>query len=130
MPEGPMHDEPESGGRALIRSIWSGGVRDLTTEGLDILLDSALEEGLVRDIPVVGWMVKTYGVVHTVRERIFLRKILRFLRGTQATTIEERHAFAEWMEANPAYQRQVGESLFLLLERFPIRCTAQASAAL
>jgi hypothetical protein len=105
------------GGRALIRSIWSGGVRVITAEGLDILLDSALEEGLMQDIPVVGWLVKTYGVVHTVRDRIFLRKILRFLRGTQATTLEERHAFAERMEADPAYQRRVGESLFLLLDR-------------
>jgi hypothetical protein len=117
MTEGPMHDEPVGGGRALIRSIWSSGVRDITAEGLDILLDSALEEGLVQDIPIVGWLVKTYDLMHTVRDRIFLRKILRFLRGTQATTAEERHAFAERMEADPAYQRQVGESLFLLLDR-------------
>jgi hypothetical protein len=117
MTEGPMHDERVGGGRALIRSIWSSGVHDITAEGLDILLDSALEEGLVQDIPIVGWLVKTYDVMHTVRDRIFLRKILRFLRGTQATTAEERHAFAERMEADPAYQRQVGESLFLLLDR-------------
>jgi hypothetical protein len=117
MTEGPMHEERVGGGRALIRSIWSSGIRDITAEGLDILLDSALEEGLGQDIPIVGWLVKTYDVMHTVRDRLFLRKILRFLRGTQATTAEERHAFAERMEADPAYQRQVGEHLFLLLDR-------------
>jgi hypothetical protein len=56
-------------------------------------------------------------MVNTVRDRIFLRKILRFLQGTQAATIEERHTCAERMEADPTYQRQVGESLFLLLDR-------------
>jgi hypothetical protein len=105
------------GGRALMRSIWSRGVGDITPEGMDILLDSALTEGPLRDIPVVGWMVKTYGAMNAVRDWLLVRKILRFLRGTQAATVEQRRAFAERMEADPAYQRRVGEELFLLLER-------------
>jgi hypothetical protein len=117
MREVPMHDEPVGGGQALMRSIWSRSGRDLTTEGIDILFDSALKEGPFRDIPVVGWLVKTYGAINSVRDWILLRKILHFLRGTQAATAEERHAFAERMEADPAYQRKVGESLFLLLDR-------------
>jgi hypothetical protein len=117
MAEAPRHDEPVDGGRALMRSIWSRSVGDITTEGMDILFDSALQEGPLRDIPVVGWLVKTYGAMNTVRDWLLVRKILRFLRGTQATTAEERRAFAERMEADPAYQRKVGEELFLLLDR-------------
>jgi hypothetical protein len=117
MAEVPMNKEPVGGGRALIRSVWSGGVKDITSEGAEILLDSALEEGLLRDIPVFGWIAKTYGLVNTLRERIFLQKIFRFLQGAQATTAEERSAFAERMEAEPEYQRKVGEGLFLLLDR-------------
>jgi hypothetical protein len=117
MPEIPMNEEPVGGGRALIRSVWSGGVSDITSEGAEILLDSALDEGLLRDIPFLGWVAKTYGLVNTVRDRIFLQKILRFLQGTQATTAEERTAFAERMEADPEYQRKVGEDLLLLLDR-------------
>jgi len=117
MPEVPMNEEPVGGGRALIRSVWSGGVSDITSEGAEILLDSALDEGLLRDIPVFGWIAKTYGLVNTVRERIFLQKIFRFLQGAQATTAEERRAFAERMETDQEYQRKVGESLFLLLDR-------------
>jgi hypothetical protein len=33
-----------------------------TAEGLDILLDSALEERLVQNISIVGWLVNTYDV--------------------------------------------------------------------
>jgi hypothetical protein len=117
MAEVPRHDEPVDGGRALIRSVYNSDVRDLTAEGLDILLDSALQEGPLRDIPVVGWLVKTYGAINTVRDWIFLRKIVRFLREAQATTAEERDAFAEQMETDPDYAREVGEGLFLLLDR-------------
>jgi hypothetical protein len=117
MAEVPRHDEPVDGGRALIRSVYNSDVRDLTAEGLDILLDSALQEGPLRDIPVVGWLVKTYGAINTVRDRIFLRKIVRFLREAQTTTAEERDAFAEQMETDPDYAREVGEGLFLLLDR-------------
>jgi hypothetical protein len=90
MAEAPMNDDSVGGGRALIRSVWSGGIGDITSDGAEILLDSALDEGFLRDIPILGWIAKTYGLVNTVRERIFLQKIFRFLRGTQSTTAEER----------------------------------------
>jgi hypothetical protein len=117
MAEVSRPDASVSGGRALVRSVCSGGARDITAEGVELLLDSALDEGLVQDIPIVGWLVKTYDVVNSIRERIFLQKLLRFLRETQATAAEERKAFAERMEADPDYQRKVGENLFLLLNR-------------
>jgi hypothetical protein len=124
MAEVPMNNDSSSGGRALMRSIWSSGGSDIIIESVDILLDSVLDEGLLRDIPVVGWIAKTYGLVNTVRERLFLKKILLFLRGTQATTAEERRAFAEKMEANPKFQRKVGEDLLLLLDRH--ECTEKS----
>jgi hypothetical protein len=101
----------------LVRSVWSGGISDIAFDAGEILLDSALDEGLLRDIPVFSWIAKTYGLVNTVRERIFLQKIFRFLQGVQATTAEERRAFAERVEADPGYQRKVGEGLLLLLDR-------------
>jgi hypothetical protein len=114
MAEVPMNDEQVGGGRALVRSVWSGGVSDIASDVGEILLDSALDEGLLRDIPVFSWIAKTYGLVNTIRERIFLQKIFRFPQGAQATTAEERRAFAERMEADPGYQRKVGEGLLLL----------------
>jgi hypothetical protein len=79
MAEVPMNDEQAGGGRALVRSVWSGGISDIAFDAGEILLDSALDEGLLRDIPVFSWIAKTYGLVNTVRERIFLQKIFRFL---------------------------------------------------
>jgi hypothetical protein len=117
MADVPMNNNSVGGGQALIRSIWSNGLSDIISEGSEILLDSKLAEGPLRDIPVFGWIFKTFGVVKTIREWIFHKKIMLFLRETQATTAEERRAFAERMEANPDYERKVGESLFLLLDR-------------
>jgi hypothetical protein len=117
MAEGPKNNDFGSSGQALIRSIWSSGLSDIISEGAEIVLDAKLSEGPLRDIPIFGWIFKTYGVVKTIREWIFHKKIILFLQETQATTVEERMAFAEKMEADPKYQRKVGEDLFLLLER-------------
>jgi hypothetical protein len=117
MAEVPRPDEPVSGGLALIRSVYRSGLRDLIAEGLDILLDSALEEGVLRDIPIGGWMFKTVDVITSVRERLYLGKILRFLQGMEGVTDEERDAFAARMEADRDYARRVRESVLLLLDR-------------
>lgn len=112
-----MNDNLAGGGQALIQSVWSDRVRDITSEAAEILLDATLDEGLLREIPVFGWIAKTFGFVSSIRERIFLKKILRFLHETQATTAKERRMFAARMEADPEHQQKVGESLFLLLDR-------------
>jgi hypothetical protein len=117
MADVPRPDEPVSGARALMRSIGSSTLRDLIAEGLDTVLHSALDIGPVRDIPVVGWLVKTYDVIKSIREQLYLLKILRFLKGVQGITAEERHAFAARMATDPDYERRVGESVFLLLDR-------------
>lgn len=112
-----MNGQSFEGGRSLIRSVWSHGVSDIISQGTELCLDSALDEGLLRDIPVFGWIAKTYGLLNTIRERIFLQKIFRFLQEAQATTDAERRDFAERMEADPVYESKVGEALFLLLDR-------------
>ena len=71
----------------------------------------------MRDIPVFDWIIKVYGGINTVRDRIFTQKIGRFLQGAQTASLEKRKMFVEMMRSHPAYQQKVGESLFLLIDR-------------
>jgi len=36
----------------------------------ELALDTALDEGVLEKIPVFGWLVKGYGVVTTIRDRL------------------------------------------------------------
>ena len=80
-------------------------------------LDAVLDEGVLKDVPVFGWLVKGYGVVTTIRDRLFLKKVAMFLSGVGQIGENERSQFREKLGADEGYCRKVGENLILLLDR-------------
>jgi hypothetical protein len=104
-------------GTSLVESMWSSGGKDIIIEAADLALDAALSEGVLEKIPVFGWLVKGYGVVTTIQDRLFLKKVALFLQGSSEITEDERGQFRERMVSDPSYCRNVGETLVLLLDR-------------
>jgi len=80
-------------------------------------LDVILDEGLLEEVPVFSWLKKSYNVVRTVRDRIFLKKVANFLVGTRNISEEDRKRFLENLSDDSEFSKKVGESLVLLLER-------------
>lgn len=109
--------ESDNIGTSLMDSALSDGAADIAGGVADLALDAVLDEGVLRDVPVFGWLVKTYGIGSIVRERIFLAKIARFLQATTVVSDQEREKFRKKLSANPEFSRKVGENLILLLDR-------------
>jgi hypothetical protein len=103
-------------GTSLVKSIFSSGVVDIIADIAELPLDSVLDEG-VKDVPVLGLLVKGYGVATTVRDLIFLKKVENFLHGTGSFTEDEKTEFREMLDSDADFCRKVGENLVLLLDR-------------
>ena len=80
-------------------------------------LDSVLKDGIAKDIPVFGWLLKFHGAYKNISERIFLRKVAYFLQGASRASPDERVKFAQKIRSKKDYQKRVGENLILLIER-------------
>ena len=110
-------DSGEPIGPMLLRSTWKAGVSTVVADATELALDSILDEGVLRDVPIIGWAAKGYGVVSTVRDRLFLKKVLHFLHGAGDVSDEDKADFGRRIGADPAVERRVGETLALILER-------------
>lgn len=104
-------------GISLVESVSKAGAGDIAADAAEIALDSILDEGLLEEVPVFGWLKKSYNIVGTVRDRIFLKKVANFLAGTRNMSEEHRSQFSERIKCESDYAKKVGESLVLLLER-------------
>ncbi|WP_462325630.1 hypothetical protein [Desulfoplanes sp.] len=104
-------------GTSLMQSALSGGAADIAGDVAELALDAALNEGLLKDLPVFGWFFKAYGMVGSIRERILLGKIAKFLQATAAVSDSDRTKFREKFAADPEFCRKIGENLMLLLDR-------------
>jgi hypothetical protein len=101
----------------LVNSIasehLSSIVRDLAEVGLDIFLN----EGVLREIPVVNNVYNLYQAGVAIKQQLFTKKIIKFLEPLSNVSDEERQKFVEEMDQNPKKKRVFGETLLLLIDR-------------
>lgn len=101
---------------AVVETI-QGDVTPLVTEYAEMGLDAALNEGVLRDIPVVGSLVAIGKVGMALRDRQFMKKLLTFLNALKEVSAEQRQAMIARLHDDPAYGRDVGEHLVDLFEK-------------
>lgn len=114
---GIMDDLDGSIGAFLVESTVLGGAAEIAGEVAELALDSVLDEGVLKNVPVFGWLAKAHGMITSIRERIFLGKVAKFLRSTATVSDLEKKSFRDKLAADPDFGRRVGENLVLLLDR-------------
>jgi hypothetical protein len=103
-------------GDALVQALELPDLRDALVDVAEVGLDQLLDEGIVRDIPVLGVLARlrtTYGVI---RDHLFVKKVARFLRELGAIPQAERMRFLDAIDSQ-ADRRRLGDALVLLLDR-------------
>lgn len=109
--------EKESIGKALVATLKSDDAVSIATDASELAIDAVLDEGMLRDIPVFGTLVSLAKIGFSIRDRIFVSKLVKFLSGLENLPSDERRTMAEKLDADPAYGRNTGEHLIEILER-------------
>lgn len=104
-------------GSSLIETLGSSELPEIVQDIAEAALDSVLIDGIAKDIPIVGMIVRLGKAAFTIRDYFLIRKVLVFLQGMSETTHEQRQAFVSEIEADPKYQQRVGETIIMLLDR-------------
>ena len=86
----------------------------VSADYLELGLDSILDDGLLKDIPVVNSIISLYKTGVNLRERFLIKKLLVFLTSLSDTAIEDRIEFIRKHEKESA---KIGEELIILLDR-------------
>jgi hypothetical protein len=109
--------ERETLGTSLVTTLRSDEAVSIAADALELGIDRALADGLLKDLPVVGTLVSISKIGLTVRDSLFIQKLLRFLRELNDVPPKERQRMVEKLERDPGYGRNVGEHLIEILEK-------------
>jgi hypothetical protein len=112
-----MDEKKPSSGRALMRILAGSQLGDAIFDLTEVASDQNLAEGVLKDVPMVGFIVKLARAGQSVSEELFLRKLTRFLADLNAVPIEEREKLLKQYPDTSDDQRVLGENLLLALER-------------
>lgn len=100
----------------LLRSIGAPSLKELSTDISEAVLDEAIDDGLLKDIPIFGSLSKLKTAFGTIRDHIFTKKVAYFLLALSKVPEQKRVAFLTSVAAR-GEERRVGETLLLLIDR-------------
>ena len=104
----------------LSSTVAKSGALELPAEIAEFAIDRVIDEGLLKDIPFIGWIAKGLSVTSSISDRIFYKKILRFLFALEQVSKTDREDFSRKIDSNAKFKRRVGEHLLVTLEKLDI----------
>lgn len=109
--------EETSANAALTNSVIKENVSGTAQDIAEVAMDAALDEGLLKEIPVVSLLVRAFGIGRGIRDRLFLKKVMLFLSEAGRISAADREAFAKRLLDEPRLAENCGEAAFLLLDK-------------
>lgn len=91
----------------------------LPDAGVDIVeasIDSLIDNDVLKEIPIVKTFVGLAQVGANINDKLFLKKILSFLKGISDTDEDERTKMIEEIDSSEKHRIKVGEKLLYLLD--------------
>lgn len=104
-------------GNRLMDSIIKEQIKDVSIDFTEVFIDAAMEDGILKEIPVVSTFYRIYKAGSKIKESYFLKKLLLFLNSTSTIDIKERKEFWEKLNKNPQEKVELGDKLIQLLDR-------------
>jgi hypothetical protein len=107
----------ESPGRTLVRTVAESELAGVALDGAESLLNIALDEGILRDVPILGTVVGLARAGSRISEALFLRKLIRFLVELDQVPKDEREKLLDRVQGSEADAEEVRENLLLAIDR-------------
>lgn len=101
---------------SLTSSIATESLADLLGNVSETMLDSVIESGTLRDIPIIGIITGIMKTGRDIRDKLFLRKITIFLKGISQSSVEDRKRFITQFDSEKKHH-EFGQTILMLLER-------------
>lgn len=102
--------------KSLTRSVATESLADLLGNVSETALDSVIENGTLRDIPIIGMITGAMKASRDISAALFLRKIVIFLQELSSASSEDRSKFLTQFDTEEK-QHKFGQTVLLLLER-------------
>lgn len=102
---------------SMFDSVASDKLKDLSADLLEVGLDSVLENGFLKDIPLFGALLKLHGAAVSIKERLFFKKIYTFLCGLKCASVEKRQAVIESIAKKKGGHKAAGLVIIQIIDR-------------
>lgn len=103
--------------KSLSETIRNSDLQGVSANIAEIMLDSMLEEGVLKSLPIVGSIIGIGKTAMTIKDQLFLKKIIAFLSGIKNVPQKKRIKMIDFINENKEQRVKVGEKLIYILDK-------------
>ena len=107
-----MTNDPD---HSLLETLRASGLSDTVEAIGETSLDQLIEEGVFRDLPIIGSVMALSRAGVAIRDHLFIKKVMRFLGPVARITPEERLAFLDGL--SDGERKRANDSLLMCIDR-------------
>jgi len=104
--------------KTILKSVGDSSLIDAGIDIAEVGVDIFLDDGFIKDLPIIGTLAKVAGAVLTIPDKLFLRKVAKFLFSIHSLTEEEIETFQSELESDSSLQEKLGSNILFLLDRY------------
>ena len=101
---------------SLTKTISNSELVSVSGELGEIAIDSILDDGLLKDIPIIGTITGLWKTGASIKDALFTKKLLVFLNSISSIPADKRAGMVESL-GDPKTSEEAGEKLLTLLEK-------------
>ncbi|HKP03005.1 MAG TPA: hypothetical protein VJU77_06515 [Chthoniobacterales bacterium] len=91
--------------------------RELASDLAEVAIDAVLDDGLLKDIPIVGSLINLAKFAKSIPDRIFAAKVARFVSALSRISKPNTQAFLVEIAGDSAKRSKLSEVLTLTIDR-------------
>lgn len=99
----------------ITETIKNEKFQEYISDITEVYLDSFLDDGVIKDIPILGLLLKTKNIFGTIQEKLFTKKLYSFLKQLENTSADKRVKQIEKIDNDINYKTKVGEKILYLI---------------
>lgn len=118
------NEEKKSLSTSLVETITNPDLKEIGVNLLEVGIDQIIEDGVLKEIPIVNVVVGIWKTGTVIRDYRFLSKLLQFINESAKLSKKQREKIIEHLE-DDKYQKNAGERLIAIIDNLESKSKAK-----
>jgi hypothetical protein len=102
---------------AFSETIKDTNLKEITVDISEILVDNLLDDGILKDIPIIGTILKLGKFSLNVKEHLFIKKIIYFISELKEIPAKKRNEIISKIDDSTEFRIKIGEKLLYIIDK-------------
>lgn len=102
---------------SLEHTLKNSDLQNVTISLAEVFTDSLMENGIAKDIPIIGTVIGLGKTAVGVKESLFLKKVIYFISELSNIEASKRHEMIEKIDRSGKFRIKVGEKLLYIIDK-------------